>query len=190
MLAVNCGRSFGIPTVALRYSVTYGPRQSIFNPYTGVCSIFSTRLLNNLPPVVYEDGRQTRDFVYVEDVARANLLIVDRDEANYRVYNVGTGRPTTVLRFIELLAEMYDKPSATTQRGEFRPGEVRHLFADNSRICALGWQPTVPVEEGLRRYAAWIAGQKNIRDYFGEAEALMKRRHIVRQAGTHVWAAV
>jgi dTDP-L-rhamnose 4-epimerase len=191
MIAINVGRSFGIPTVALRYSVTYGPRQSIFNPYTGVCSIFSTRLLNDLPPVVYEDGRQARDFVYVEDVARANLLVADKDESeasNYQVYNVGTGRPTNVLRFIELLADLYRKPATTIQRGEFRPGEVRHLFADNSRIRALGWEPTVPVEEGLRRYAAWIAGQKDIRDYFGEAEALMKRTQVVRQSRAGAWA--
>lgn len=188
MIAIHVGRAFGIPTVALRYSVTYGPRQSIFNPYTGVCSIFSTRLLNDLPPVVYEDGQQTRDFVYVEDVARANLLVADRDEANYQVYNVGTGRPTSVLRFIQLLADLYGKPATTIRRGEFRPGEVRHLFADTSRIRALGWAPTVPLEEGLRRYAAWITRQKDIREYFSEAEALMKRTQVVRQSRAGAWA--
>lgn len=188
MIAIHVGRAFGIPTVALRYSVTYGPRQSIFNPYTGVCSIFSTRLLNDLPPVVYEDGQQTRDFVYVEDVARANLLVADRDEANYQVYNVGTGRPTNVLRFIQLLADLYGKPATTIRRGEFRPGEVRHLFADTSRIRALGWAPTVPLEEGLRRYAAWITRQKDIREYFSEAEALMKRTQVVRQSRASAWA--
>ncbi len=189
MIALHVGRAFGIPTVALRYSVTYGPRQSIFNPYTGVCSIFSTRLLNDLAPVVYEDGQQTRDFVYVEDVARANLLVADRDEANYQVYNVGTGRPTSVLRFIQLLADLYGKPATTIQRGEFRPGEVRHLFADTSRIRALGWAPSVPLEEGLRRYAAWITRQKDIREYFSEAEALMKRTQVVRQSRIGAWAA-
>lgn len=188
MIAINVGRAFGIPTVALRYSVTYGPRQSIFNPYTGVCSIFSTRLLNDLPPVVYEDGQQTRDFVYVEDVARANLLVAGKDEANYQVYNVGTGRPTSVLRFIQLLADLYGKPATTIRRGEFRPGEVRHLFADNSRIRALGWAPTVPLEEGLRRYADWITRQKDIREYFSEAEALMKRTRVVRQSRASAWA--
>jgi dTDP-L-rhamnose 4-epimerase len=188
MIAIHVGRAFGIPTVALRYSVTYGPRQSIFNPYTGVCSIFSTRLLNDLPPVVYEDGQQTRDFIYVEDVARANLLVADRDEATYQVYNVGTGRPTSVLRFIQLLADLYGKPATTIQRGEFRPGEVRHLFADNSRIRALGWAPTVPLEEGLRRYADWITRQKDIREYFSEAEALMKRTQVVRQSCASAWA--
>lgn len=188
MIAIHVGRAFGIPTVALRYSVTYGPRQSIFNPYTGVCSIFSTRLLNDLPPVVYEDGQQTRDFVYVEDVARANLLVADRDEANYQVYNVGTGRPTSVLRFIQLLADLYGKPATTIRRGEFRPGEVRHLFADNSRIRALGWAPTVPLEEGLRRYADWITRQKDIREYFSEAEALMKRTQVVRPSRAGAWA--
>lgn len=188
MIAINVGRAFGIPTVALRYSVTYGPRQSIFNPYTGVCSIFSTRLLNDLPPVVYEDGQQTRDFVYVEDVARANLLVADRDEANYQVYNVGTGRPTSVLHFIQLLADLYGKPATTIRRGEFRPGEVRHLFADTSRIRALGWAPSVPLEEGLRRYAAWITRQKDIREYFSEAEALMKCTQVVRQSRASAWA--
>src|SRR5262249_52733826 len=87
-LTLNLGREWGIPAVALRSSLTYGPRQSLFNPYTGICSIFSTRLLNGLPPLIYEDGRQTRDFVFVEDVARANLLALENDDANYRVFNV------------------------------------------------------------------------------------------------------
>ena len=85
MLALNLGKLYQVPTVALRYSLTYGPRQSIFNAYTGICSIFSTRILTGKPPIVYEDGLQTRDFMFVEDVARANVLVAEKDEANYQV---------------------------------------------------------------------------------------------------------
>ncbi len=95
-LVISWGRATGIPVVALRYSCTYGPRQSVFNPYTGVIAIFCTRLLNDLPPVVYEDGGQMQDLVFVEDVARANLLVATDDRADGRIFNVGTGQAVTI----------------------------------------------------------------------------------------------
>ena len=184
MVAINMGKLYNIPTVALRYSLTYGPRQSLFNPYTGVCSIFSTRILNDRPPVVYEDGRQTRDFVFVGDVARANLLVAEKGEANGQVYNVGTGVATTVLEFVDTLARVYGRPVEPELRGDFRPGDFRHLTTDATRLRALGWAPRVPLEEGLRRYAAWIQTYGSVEEYFTEAERLLRETRVVLSGGS------
>jgi dTDP-L-rhamnose 4-epimerase len=182
MMALKLGALYMIPSVALRYSLTYGPRQSLSNPYTGICSIFSTRILNNKPPVVYEDGCQTRDFVFVEDVAQANLLVAERPEADYQAFNVGTGVGTTVLDFIAALAKAYRRETRPELRGEFRPGDVRHLRSDSSRLRALGWAPSVPLDEGLRRYAAWIQRYGSVEEYFSEAERALKQTNVVMQS--------
>ncbi|MGH9395376.1 MAG: NAD-dependent epimerase/dehydratase family protein [Terriglobia bacterium] len=180
-LTLSLGREWGIPAVALRYSLTYGPRQSVFNPYCGICSIFSTRLLNGLPPVIYEDGNQTRDFVFVGDVAAANVLVMKDDAADYKVFNVGTGEGTTVNRFVELLRSAYKAQVEPTHPGEFRPTDFRHLIADNSAIRALGWTPTVPVSEGINRYARWILSKPRPAEYFSKAEKILKGMRIVRR---------
>jgi dTDP-L-rhamnose 4-epimerase len=182
ILALNLGKVYGIPSVALRYSLTYGPRQSLFNPYTGVCSIFSTRILTGKPPVIYEDGLQTRDFVFVEDVARANLIVAESDEANYQAFNVGTGVATTVLDFVATLGRVYQRQVKPELRQEFRPGDFRHLTTDAGRLCALGWTPQVRLEEGLRRYAAWIQTYTTVEEYFTEAERLLKSTRVVMQS--------
>ena len=182
-LTLALGREWGIPAVALRYSLTYGPRQSVFNAYSGICSIFSTRLLNHLPPIIYEDGKQMRDFVYVEDVARANVLALNRDEANYNVFNVGTGKGTTVMEFACLLRDAYQAKADPVTPGEFRPVDFRHLIADNSRITALGWKPTVSVAEGVRRYANWILSKPQPAEYFSKASETLKQMRIVRKVG-------
>ena len=182
-LTLALGREWAIPAVALRYSLTYGPRQSIFNPYSGICSIFSTRLLNRLPPIIYEDGKQMRDFVFVEDVARANLLAMERDEANYQVFNVGTGKGTTVMEFACLLRDAYQAKVDPVTPGEFRPADFRHLIADNSRITELGWKPAVSVAEGVQRYADWILSKPQPAEYFSQAEETLKQMRIVRKVG-------
>jgi dTDP-L-rhamnose 4-epimerase len=179
MLALQLGKIYRIPTTALRYSLTYGPRQSLFNPYTGICSIFSTRILNAKPPVVYEDGLQTRDFVFVEDVARANLLVAENEAADYQVYNVGTGIPTTVLDFIEALGRVYHREVRPELRSEFRPGDFRHLVADASQLRSLGWEPQVTLEEGLRCYAAWVKTYGSVEEYFSTAEKQLKKTQVV-----------
>ncbi len=183
ILALNLGKLYGIPTVALRYSLTYGPRQSLTNAYTGVTSIFSTRILAGKPPVIYEDGMQTRDFVFVEDVARANLLVMERDEADYRVFNVGTGVATSMLEFARLLNETYERDIEPALHGEFRPGDFRHLTTDGRQLRALGWTPRVPLAEGLRRYAVWINGYGTVEEYFSEAERQLKLTQVIRQSG-------
>ena len=131
-LVLLWGKQIGIPTVALRYSCTYGPRQSIFNPYTGVIAIFCTRLLNNLPPVLYEDGEQTRDFSFVEDIARANLLAAQTDKLDGLPVNIGSACGTPIREIAEQLADILKIDIAPELNGEFRPGEMRHLTSDTT----------------------------------------------------------
>ena len=181
LLALNLGKLYDIPSVALRYSLTYGPRQSLFNPYTGICSIFSTRILNDKPPVIYEDGKQTRDFIFVEDVARANLLLAEAEAANFQVFNVGTGKATSVHEFVVALGHVYEREVKPILRGEFRPGDFRHLSADTTRLRNLGWKPQVALEEGLCRYATWIRDYVGIQEYFTEAEQLLKSSQVIMQ---------
>lgn len=181
-MTLGLGREWGLPAVALRYMLTYGPRQSVFNPYTGICSIFSTRFLNGVPPVIYEDGQQTRDFVFVEDVARANVAVMESDAASGRVFNVGTGRGTSILRFAELLRDAYGSTVSPSVPGQYRPVDFRHLVPDISGLRSIGWTPTVSVEEGVRRYAQWILSLKQPAEYFTKAEETLKKMRIVRQA--------
>ncbi|MFT4039560.1 MAG: NAD-dependent epimerase/dehydratase family protein [Thermomicrobiales bacterium] len=182
-LVLSWGRATGIPSVALRYSCTYGPRQSLFNPYTGVIAIFCTRLVNDLPPVVYEDGGQMRDLIFVEDVARANLLVANDDRADGRVFNVGTGQAAEIGALAELLAEKLEKPISPQIPGEFRPGEMRALISDGARIAELGFRPQVTLADGLDRYLDWVRAQGTIAEYFGAAQRALLRRRVVKRAG-------
>jgi dTDP-L-rhamnose 4-epimerase len=180
-LVLLLGKQVGIPTVALRYSCTYGPRQSIFNPYTGVIAIFCTRLLNNLPPVLYEDGEQTRDFSFVEDIARANLLAAESDKLDGQAINVGSGEGTPIRKVAETLSQLLKIDIEPEARGEFRPGEMRHLTSDTTKIRAAGYKPQVDLEDGIQRYIDWIRSQSDIRDYFSEAEQILKSKGIVHR---------
>ncbi len=179
-LTVGLGREWGIPAVALRYGLTYGPRQSIFNPYSGICSIFSTRFLNGKAPIIYEDGRQTRDFTFVGDVARANVAVLDSDAADYGVFNVGTSIGTPVIEFARILGRAYAIDIEPETPGEYRPIDIRHLVLDNTNLRALGWSPTVPVAAGIQRYADWIQSMPRPQEYFTEAEKTLKNLRIVR----------
>jgi dTDP-L-rhamnose 4-epimerase len=180
-LVLLWGKQVGIPTVALRYSCTYGPRQSLFNPYTGVIAIFCTRLLNHQPPIMYEDGGQTRDLCFVEDIARANLLVAESDKLDGLPVNAGSGRATSVKRLAEIIAEQLGVDIAPLARGEFRPGEIRSLISDISRIQTIGYAPQVSIEEGIGRYIAWIKRQDgNVEDYFAKAEAGLRAKGIVQ----------
>ena len=170
----------GVPAVALRYSCTYGPRQSLFNPYTGVIAIFCTRLMNDLAPVIYEDGRQTRDLIYVEDVARANILAASDERANGRIFNVGTGQAAPIGDLARLLASRLGKEIEPEFPGTFRPGEMRALISDISAISALGFQPRVGLVDGIDRYLAWVGAQGDIKEYFSAADKRLKQRHVVK----------
>jgi len=180
-LVLLWGKQVGIPTIALRYSCTYGPRQSIFNPYTGVIAIFCTRLLNNLPPVLYEDGEQTRDFSFVEDIARANLLTAETDHLDGLAVNVGSEKGVSIRKVAEIVSSALKIDIEPEARCEFRPGEMRHLISDTARIRSAGYQPQIKLEEGIERYIDWIRSQSDIRDYFSEAEQILKSKGIVHR---------
>jgi len=180
-LVLLWGKQLGIPTVALRYSCTYGPRQSIFNPYTGVIAIFCTRLLNGLPPVLYEDGEQTRDFSFVEDIARVNLLAAETDKLNGLAVNVGSGRGIPIREIAEQISDVLKIDIPPEINGEFRPGEMRHLTSDITIARSAGYKPTVDLNEGIPRYIDWIRTQSDIRDYFSEASEILRNKGIVHR---------
>ncbi len=183
-LVLLWGKQMGIPTVALRYSCTYGPRQSIFNPYTGVIAIFSTRLLNNLPPVFFEDGEQTRDFSFVEDIARANLLAAESDEFDGFPINVGSGRGVSIREIAAHISDALNIHIAPEINSEFRPGEMRHLTSGTERIRAAGYAPQVNLATGIGRYLDWIRGQSDVRDYFSEAATILRDKGIVHRVNS------
>jgi dTDP-L-rhamnose 4-epimerase len=154
------GRAYKIPTVAFRYFNVYGPRQALSNPYTGACAIFSSRLLNDQSPLVYEDGLQTRDFVSVHDIVQANILALTSDRADYQVLNVGTGRATSIRFIAEVIARGLGKDIDPTITGQFREGDIRHCIADISKATSLlGYRPKVALEDGLSELLDWVGKQ-------------------------------
>jgi dTDP-L-rhamnose 4-epimerase len=169
-----------IPGTALRFFLTYGPRQSLTNPYTGIVSIFTSRLLNDAPPILYEDGKQTRDFVYVEDVARAIVHVLESEAAVGQVYNVGTGKGTSVFELAGLLAELYGKRVEPSIPGQYRPGEARHCVADIRKLSELGWNPKVSLREGLRRTVDWASSQGEVQDHLAKALSGLRESGVVR----------
>ncbi len=180
-LALVIGKAHGLPTIALRYLNTYGSRQALTNPYTGVAAIMVTRLLNDKPPLIFEDGKQLRDFTHVSDVVRANLAAeAASDDALYLPYNIGTGHSLAIVELARALARGLHKPIEPHVSGEFRDGDIRHCFADVSRAHRrLGWQARVTFEQGLAELVAWAAEQRP-EDTTERANAELRERHLIR----------
>jgi dTDP-L-rhamnose 4-epimerase len=161
-LCLIYGRTYGIPVTALRFFNIYGTRQALSNPYTGVAAIFAARLINNQPPLVFEDGEQMRDFVSVHDIVRANMLAMERRESDGEVINVGCGKPISIRSVAEILADALGKPElAPVITQKYRAGDIRHCYADLTKSRRLlGYEPQVTHEEGFRELAAWLANQQ------------------------------
>lgn len=182
MVALNFGKRYHIPTTCLRYSIVQGMRQSFRNAYSGILRNFSQRLLAGNAPVCYEDGLQIRDYVYVGDVARANVLVLTDARADYKVFNVGGAQAVTVLEYAELLTRKI-KPNAEPQiPGLYRFGDTRHIVSDVSKLKALGWAPTKNISDIADEYIAWASAQPGLRDYYAEAEESMLARGTLRVA--------
>lgn len=175
-LVLIFGQSYNIPAVALRYFNVYGPRQALSNPYTGVAAIFSGRLLNNTPPAIFEDGLQSRDFIHVRDIARANLLALEKEAANGRVFNIGTGRSLTVLDMARALTEHLGLDLEPEILGQFREGDIRHCYGDVSLAREkLGFEARTVFEDGVPELVAWVQEQQ-AEDKVAEATAALKSR--------------
>lgn len=158
---LSVGRAYKIPTVAFRYFNVYGTRQALSNPYTGVCAIFSSRLLNDQAPLIFEDGEQSRDFVHVDDIVQANLLALETSDADFETMNIGTGRPTSVKEIAQLLAKGLGKQIEPEVVGKFREGDIRHCIADISKAKKLlGYGPKVTLENGLTELLDWVKNQE------------------------------
>lgn len=174
------GRAYGIPTVAFRYFNVYGTRQALSNPYTGVCAIFSSRLLNDQAPAIFEDGEQSRDFVHVSDIVQANLLALETDKGDFEAMNIGTGRATSVRQIAELLANGLGKDIAPDIVGKYREGDIRHCVADISKARQLlGYEPKVSLESGLAELLDWLATQ-NADDRVEAATAELRQKGLVK----------
>lgn len=178
-LCLGFGRAYGIPTLALRFFNVYGPRQSLSNPYTGVCAIFQSRIKAGQPPVVFEDGGQSRDFVHVGDVVQAILLTLDHHAGDYLAMNVGRGEPVRILDVAHTLRKLYGAKVDPRVENRFRVGDIRHCYADVSLIRSrLGYNPRVSFREGLASLVAWGKGQM-AEDRFVEAQRELEERGLV-----------
>jgi len=174
------GRSYKIPTVALRYFNVYGTRQALSNPYTGVCAIFSARLLNGNRPMIFEDGEQTRDFVHVSDIVQANLLALQSDRANYQAINVGTGVATSVRAVCELLSEGLGVDLEPEIVARYREGDIRHCVSDITKARELlGYEPKVSLATGIPELLKWVGAQA-AQDQVESATAELESRQLVR----------
>jgi dTDP-L-rhamnose 4-epimerase len=155
-VALRLGEAFGVAATILRFGLTYGSRQSATNPYCGIIPLFSQRMLRGKPVLLYEDGAQTRDFIHVSDVARANLLVAESEASIGGIYNVGTGTGTAVLEIVQRLANLLGVEADIRLPGWYRLGEVRDLWPDPARLRALGWSAEVGQGEGLSEFVDWF----------------------------------
>lgn len=175
------GKSLGIPAVAFRYQNVYGAGQSLSNPYTGILSIFSTRIKNGNSITIFEDGLESRDFVYVDDVVAATILGIEKDEANGEVFNVGLGEAIDVLTVANTLIKAYGSGSKVTVSNNYRLGDIRHNFADLTKIrTKLGFTPKVSFEQGIAKFTAWVNAQSVMEDKYEKSIEEMKAKGLYK----------
>ncbi|MBE0390233.1 NAD(P)-dependent oxidoreductase [Flavobacterium sp. PL002] len=173
--------TIGIKPVAFRYQNVYGPGQSLSNPYTGILSIFSTQIRNNNEIQIFEDGLETRDFVFIDDVVAATILGIEKEEASGHVFNVGTGVPIDVLEVANSLIKAYKIDVPVTVTGRFRIGDIRHNFADLTKIKKrLGFEPKVYFNEGIKRFSAWVLEQEIQEDKLSLSLEEMKSKGLLK----------
>jgi dTDP-L-rhamnose 4-epimerase len=182
MLAINLGNRINIPSVAMRFSIVQGSRQSFYNAYSGACRIFSLSYFLNRQPTLYEDGNSIRDFVNIHDVVDALVLVMEKDEANGQVYNVGGGHPYTVVEFANTVAEVFGSDLAPKIPNEYRFGDTRHIFSDIGKLKSLGWVPKRTILDSIKEYKQYLEQQTDINDILDYSEKYMKNLGVVRRA--------
>lgn len=175
--------TLGIAPVAFRYQNVYGPGQSLSNPYTGILSIFSNQILQGLSINIFEDGKESRDFVYIDDVVDATVQGLENDAANEQVFNVGAGLPTSVYDVAKSLMRLYGKEVLLRISGNYRLGDIRHNFADISKISnMLGFKPKVGFEEGLQYFTSWVKEQTIVENAYERSLAEMQSKGMFKQS--------
>ena len=181
MFALQLGKRYKIPTVAMRYSIVQGSRQSFYNAYSGACRIFSLAFHQGKEPQIYEDGNQIRDFVNIHDVVDANLLVLEDDRANYEMFNVGGGAPITVKHFAETVAEVFGVQDYEQKPcGKYRFGDTRHIWSDISKIEELGWKPTRTIYDSVSEYKEWLNSASSIDNIIEYCSEKMEKLNVLR----------
>jgi dTDP-L-rhamnose 4-epimerase len=182
--ALRLGERYDIPTVAMRYSIVQGPRQSFHNAYSGACRVFSLAAHQRVAPPIYEDGRQIRDFVNIHDVVDANVLVLEDERADYEMFNVGGDRPMTVLDFAGVVAEVFGTEDLPREPGgKYRFGDTRHICSDVSKLKALGWSPRRTVHDSVSEYREWLDTAEDPGRILEECQKLMEKMQVVRPVG-------
>jgi len=181
-IAIQLGRRYDLPTVALRYSIVQGPRQSFHNAYSGALRSFTVRALTGKPPVIFEDGCQLRDYVSIHDVVEANMLVFEDSRADYQVFNVGGDRRTTVTGLARMTCDAVRSDLVPETSHLYRLGDTRHIFSDVSRLCRLGWEPRISQTEIVREYVAWASERPDLSDTFAAAQDAMASAGVLRRA--------
>ena len=181
-VALSLGKRYGMPTVAMRYSIVQGPRQSFYNAYSGACRVCCLSFHLGREPMIFEDGRQVRDFVNIRDVVDANLLVLHDDRANYGAFNVGGGKPYTVAEFASAVAEVFAvRNYQPAPCGKYRFGDTRHICSDVDKLKRLGWKPTRSIYDSVEAYKNWLATADNAAEILDFCNLQMAKLNVVRE---------
>ena len=179
-IAIQLGRRYDIPSVVMRYSIVQGPRQSFYNAYSGAMRIFALSLFFDRPPMIYEDGLQVRDFININDVVDANIMVLEHPEADFQVLNVGGGKAWTVRQFYDAMQDRVGKRLPPKIEGMYRFGDTRHIFSDTSRLERLGWSPQKDVIDSIEAYWDYLTNHQEKEDILASAERQMRRLNVIR----------
>ncbi|MBI3619780.1 GDP-mannose 4,6-dehydratase [Candidatus Roizmanbacteria bacterium] len=178
-MSLTIGKTYKIPTVALRYFNVYGPRQSLSNPYTGVAAIFISRIKAGKSPVVFEDGKQSRDFISVHDIVSANISVMADKRADYQTFNVGSGKKITITALADLILKTMKSKIPIRIENRFRKGDIRHCFANIKKITkTLGWSPKTSREQGMKELIDWSINADS-KDFFDEARQILQQKGVL-----------
>ncbi len=180
MVAVHLGRRYEVPTTALRYSIVQGPRQSVFNAYSGACRIFCLHYREGRVPILYEDGESIRDYVNIDDVVDANILVMENERAIGNVFNVGGGSPVSTREFADVVMRQYNSECSAIVPGEYRFGDTRHILSDVTSLSSLGWSPIRTPADSVAAYAKWLEDIDGLDGILDAATARMRSLGVVR----------
>ncbi len=184
LTSLALGKKYNIPTTNLRYSIVQGARNSFYNAYSGICRIFAMRLLNDLPPICYEDGKSLRDYVSVKDVARANLLCLEDPKTDFKSFNVAGLSSISVFDFAQLITQIINPKIEPIVSREYRYGDTRHTISSWQALGKLGWKPKENTEEIIKEYVEWISKQPDVEDLYTVSQQRMREMNVLRSVSS------